>query len=196
MKSREETWRGDAEVAAVRTGKDSKRTTARVAAQGWTGNGRALFGGSGLGEGSGVKSYQQGRGRNAKKAERKVGKGKGKETIPGSCKNPLSPRGRAREGLASFASGRPDGLPTARYARNSRYHEAGAAADEIIETCFGTDDDRNLWAYYCYHHDIETILEKARELKSRFRQGELKNPVTAFQRWLTRTYGCEGEGSR
>ena len=49
--------------------------------------------------------------------------------------------------------------------------EAGAAADEIIETCFGTDDDRDLWAYYCYHHDIETILEKARELKSRSGSG-------------------------
>ena len=23
--------------------------------------------------------------------------------------------------------------------------EAGAAADEIIETCFGTDDDRDRW---------------------------------------------------
>ena len=115
-------------------------------------------------------------------------KAKGKETIPGCFSIPPRPRACAREGLASFASGRPDGLPTARYARNSRYHEAGAAADEIIETCFGTDDDRNLWAYYCYHHDIETILEKARELKSRYRQGELKNPVTAFQRWLQRSY--------
>ena len=78
------------------------------------------------------------------------------------------------------------------YARSlkiSRYRLAGAAADEIIETCFGTDDDRNLWAYYCYHHDVETILEKARELKSRYRQGELKNPVTAFQRWLNASYG-------
>ena len=42
--------------------------------------------------------------------------------------------------------------------------------------------------YYCYHHDIETILEKARELKSRYRQGEIRNPVTAFQRWLQRNY--------
>ena len=60
---------------------------------------------------------------------------------------------------------------------------------EIIETCFGTDDDRDLWAYYCYHHDIETILEKARELKSRYRQGEIRNPVTAFQKWLNKSYG-------
>ena len=71
--------------------------------------------------------------------------------------------------------------------------EAGAAADEIIETCFGTDDDRDFWAYYCYHHDIETILEKAREIASRHRQGELKWPIRAFQRWLQRSYGRVGQ---
>ena len=69
--------------------------------------------------------------------------------------------------------------------------EAGAAANEIIESCFGTDDDRDLWAYYCYHHDIETILEKAREIASRFRQRELDNPVTAFQSWLQESYPKE-----
>ena len=93
-------------------------------------------------------------------------KAKGKETRPGCFSIPLRPCPRAR----------------------GRYVEAGAAADEIIETCFGTDDDRDLWAYYCYHHDIETILDKARELKSRYRQGEIRNPVTAFQRWLQRSY--------
>ena len=93
---------------------------------------------------------------------------KGKETRPGCFSIPLRPRGRVQA--------------------RERYMEAGAAADEIIETCFGTDEDRDLWAYYCYHHDIETILEKARELKSRYRQGELKNPVTAFQKWLQRSY--------
>ena len=95
-------------------------------------------------------------------------KAKGKETIPGCFSIPLRPRGRAQA--------------------RERYMEAGAAADEIIETCFGTDDDRDLWAYYCYHHDIETILEKARELKSRYRQGEIRDPVTAFQKWLQRSY--------
>ena len=93
-------------------------------------------------------------------------KAKGKEARPGCFSIPLRPRARAR----------------------GRYMEAGAAADEIIETCFGTDDDRDLWAYYCYHHDIETILEKARELKSRSRQGEIRNPGTAFQKWLQRSY--------
>ena len=36
--------------------------------------------------------------RAAKKTERKVGKGKGKETRPGSCKNPLRPRACATVG--------------------------------------------------------------------------------------------------
>ena len=91
---------------------------------------------------------------------------KGKETRPGCFSIPLRPRACVR----------------------GRYAEAGAAADEIIETCFGTDDDRDLWAYYCYHHDIEIILDKAREIASRHRQGELRNPVTAFQKWLQRSY--------
>ena len=108
--------------------------------------------------------------RAAKKTERKVskgkGKGKGKETRPGSCQNP--PR------------------PCARYA------EAGAAADELIDILGGNKgNDRGTWAYYCYHHDIETILEKAREIASRHRQCELKWPIRAFQRWLQRSYGRE-----
>ena len=108
-------------------------------------------------------------------------KAKGKETRPGCFSIPLRPRACAH---AHEVKVRGEGEQR----KISRYRLAGAAADEIIETCFGTDDDRNLWAYYCYHHDIETILEKARELKSRYRQGELKNPVTAFQRWLQRSY--------
>ena len=108
-------------------------------------------------------------------------KAKGKETSPGCFSIPLRPRGRAQ---AHEAKAKVEGEQR----KISRYQIAGAAADEIIETCFGTDDDRDLWAYYCYHHDIETILEKARELKSRSRQGEIRNPVTAFQRWLQRSY--------
>ena len=104
----------------------------------------------------------------AKKTERKVGKGKGKETRPGYLCNPPRPRGRAR------------------------YAEAGAAADELIALLGGSPDrDRGTGAYYCYHHDIEILMDKAYEIASRHRQGELRNPVTAFQRWLGRTYGKE-----
>ena len=107
---------------------------------------------------------------------------KGKETRPGCFSIPLRPRACAH---AHEAKAKVEGEQR----KISRYQIAGAAADEIIETCFGTDDDRDLWAYYCYHHDIETILEKARELKSRYRQGEIRNPVTAFQKWLNKSYG-------
>ena len=109
-------------------------------------------------------------------------KAKGKETSPGCFSIPLRPRACAH---AHEVKVRGEGEQR----KISRYRLAGAAADEIIETCFGTDDDRDLWAYYCYHHDIETILDKARELKSRYRQGEIRNPVTAFQKWLNKSYG-------
>ena len=96
-------------------------------------------------------------------------KARGKETSPGYFSNPLSPRGRAR----------------------ARYAEAGAAADELIEILGArpTERNRRLWAYYCYHHSIEAILDKAHEVASRHRQGELGNPVSAFQRWLQENYG-------
>ena len=104
--------------------------------------------------------------RAAKKTERKVGKGKGKETRPGCFSIPLRPRERAR------------------------YAEAGAAADELIAILGGKHErDRGIWAYYCYHHDIGIVLDKAHEIASRHRQGELKNPVTAFQKWLGRNFG-------
>ena len=35
------------------------------------------------------------------------------------------------------------------------------------------------------------VADKAHEIASQFRQGELRNPVTAFQRWLQRSYGRE-----
>ena len=64
--------------------------------------------------------------------------------------------------------------------------------DELIDILGGNrKNDRGIWAYYCYHHDIGIILDKAYEIASRHRQCELKNPVTAFQRWLQRSYGKE-----
>ena len=129
-------------------------------------------------------SYQQGRALGAKKAERKATKGKGKETIPGSCKNPLSPRTHACACEVEVGG---------RQRRISRYRLAGAAAEELIKILGAkpTGDNRRLWAYYCYHHDIEIIFEKAYQYASEYRQGEIKNPVTALQRWLSRTYGKE-----
>ena len=142
--------------------------------------------------------------RAAKKTERKVSKGKGKETDPGSCKNPLRPRACATVGgIVLNAPQRKSNenlvLNPLRRARRSRpttgasrYAEAGAAADELIAILGGNHErDHGIWAYYCYHHDIGIILDKAYEIASRHRQGELKNPVTAFQKWLIRSYGKE-----
>ena len=121
--------------------------------------------------------------RAVKKPERKVGKGKCKETGPGSCKNPPRPRARAYAREAKVEGEQ----------RNiSRYRLAGAAADELIDILGGNrKSDHGTWSYYCYHHDIETLLEKAREIASRHRQDELKWPIRAFQRWLQRNYGRE-----
>ena len=140
----------------------------------------------------------------AKKTERKVSKGKGKETRPGCFSIPLRPRGRAKVGgivlnapqpttnADSFRSGC-GGLGTVRPSTGtSRYRLAGAAADELIAILGGNKgNDRGTWAYYCYHHDTETILDKAHEIASQHRQGELKWPIRAFQRWLQRSYGKE-----
>ena len=123
--------------------------------------------------------------RAGKKPERKVGKGKGKETRPGSYKNPPRPRARAHAREVEVGG-------RGRQRNISLYRLAGAAADELIAILGGNkENDHGTWAYYCYHHDIGIILDKAHEIASRHRQGELKNPVTAFQRWLQRNYGRE-----
>ena len=123
--------------------------------------------------------------RAVKKPERKVSKGKGKETRPGCFSIPLRPRARAYAREVEV-KGR------GRQRNVSRYQLAGAAADELIDILGGNADrDRGTWGYYCYHHDIGIILDKAHEIASRDRQGELRNPVTAFQRWLQRSYGKE-----
>ena len=74
----------------------------------------------------------------------------------------------------------------------ARFKLAGAVADEILSLFGSTAEDRALWAYYCYHNDAVLILEKAREIASCHRQGELQSPVRAFQRWLADTFGKGG----
>ena len=118
----------------------------------------------------------------AKKTERKVDKGKDKETRPGSCQNPLRPRA-----CACAHEVKAEGEGERR--RVSRYQIAGAAADELIGILGGRPSrDRGTWAYYCYHHDVGILMDKAHELASKKRQGEIRNPVTAFQRWLIRNF--------
>jgi len=104
-------------------------------------------------------------------------KAKGKEIKSRFYENLLSPRART----------------CARENTREHYRLAGAAAEELIAILSAprTDANLNLWAWYCYHHDIEIIFEKAYECASRARQHEIRNATTTFQRWLTDTYGKE-----
>jgi len=70
------------------------------------------------------------------------------------------------------------------------YDEAGAAADEIMATCFGSLSDHHKWAsrMFQYPWAIEEFREIAHEKASCFRTGELRNPITAFQNWINRHY--------
>ena len=129
-----------------------------------------------------------------KDKERNLYKESKRNQYRGIFDTPLRPRAREGAVFASFASGRPLGLPTARVAQKSRYKEAGAAAEELIDILGGNHkNDHGTWSYYCYHHDIETLLEKARAIAKRHKRGKLKWPVRSFQHWLKKNYGREAK---
>ena len=109
-----------------------------------------------------------------KKTERKVSKGKGKETYPGYFSNPL------RSARACVRVKRP--RPTC------SYEYAGAAADEVAKTVWGTRHDRNTWAGFCRYGNCDDIIDRAHMYASMFEQGEIKNPITSLQDWLNETY--------
>jgi len=99
-------------------------------------------------------------------------KAKGKEASPGYFGIPLSPRAyaRPRKGVG-------------------RYRFAEAASHEVMNILGShNQNDFRLWAWYCYRHDVGIIFDKAYELASLARCGEVRNPITAFQRWLTDTF--------
>jgi len=121
-----------------------------------------------------MKSYQQAPFRRAKKAERKVSKGKGKETYPGYLCNPL------RSARACLRVRRPK--PTCSYA------VAGAAAAEVAATVWGSEHDRCIWAGFCRYGNYDDIIERAHLCASLFEQGEIKNPITSLQDWLNEAY--------
>ena len=116
--------------------------------------------------------------RAAKKTERKVSKGKGKETYPGYFSNPF------RSARAYVRVKRPN--PTC------SYEFAGAAADEVRKTVWGTRHDRNTWAGFCRYGNCDDIIDRAHMYASMFEQGEIKWPVRAFQRHLMDTLPKEG----
>ena len=116
-------------------------------------------------------------------------KGKGKETIPGSSLNPYKPA-RAHERTC------PKGRTKSRLLCTCSYAEAGDAAYEIVANCFGTKGDFALWAFYCRHFNRRRILDKAYEYASMCRNGELRDPVTAFQAWLSAEFGSQAGGTK
>ena len=112
--------------------------------------------------------------RAVKKPERKVRKGKGKETYPGYFSNPL------RSARACLRVKRPK--PTCSYAF------AGAAAAEVAKIVLGTTRDRRTWAGFCRYGNRDDIIERAHLYASMFEQGEIKNPITSLQSWLNEAY--------
>lgn len=117
-------------------------------------------------------------------------KGKGKETRRDYTNgNPKTARAYAGETCAGARGGASCEQPGGeRTSGQKRFKLAGAAADEILALFGDRDRDRAIWAFYCYHHDAGLILEKAREIASCRRQGEIKWPARAFQRWLVDTF--------
>ena len=69
------------------------------------------------------------------------------------------------------------------------YDEAGEAALEIIDNCFGSvRNDFANWSWYCRHYDRQYIKDQAYKYASLQRQGQLRDAVTAFQAWLKATF--------
>ena len=68
------------------------------------------------------------------------------------------------------------------------YEFAGAAADEVRKTVWGTRHDRNIWAGFCRYGNCDGIIDRAHMYASMFEQGEIKNPITSLQNWLNETY--------
>ena len=112
--------------------------------------------------------------RAAKKTERKVSKGKGKETDPGYFGNPL----RSARGCVRVKRPKP----------TCSYEFAGAAAAEVARIVWGTVRDRRTWAGFCRYGNCDDIIERAHLYASMFEQGEIKNPITSLQNWLNETY--------
>ena len=73
------------------------------------------------------------------------------------------------------------------------FAEAGEAAMEIIDNCFGSESrDLRIWAWYCRHFDRRRIVDRAYFYASCERCGEIRNAITAFQNWLQEEFGAKG----
>ena len=96
--------------------------------------------------------------------------------------NPISvPRARTRA-----CEGR-------RLACTCTFREAGEAAMEIIDNCFGTlESDFRIWAWYCRHFDRRRIVDRAYFYASCQKCGEIRSAITAFQSWLQKEFDAKG----
>ena len=80
-----------------------------------------------------------------------------------------------------------------RIACTCTFAEAGEAAMEIIDNCFGSlERDFRIWAWYCCHFDRHRIVDRAYFYASCEKCGEIRNAITAFQSWLRKEFSTKG----
>ena len=73
------------------------------------------------------------------------------------------------------------------------FAEAGEAAMEIIDNCFGSlERDFRIWAWYCRHFDRRRIVDRAYFYASCQKCGEIRSAITAFQSWLQKEFSAKG----
>ena len=125
-----------------------------------------------------AKRENEGKKEKKQKKERKIKR----KQDGGLLLNPISvPRARTRA-----CEGR-------RIACTCTFREAGEAAMEIIDNCFGSIDcDFRTWAWYCRHFDRRRIVDRAYFYASCEKCGEIRNAITAFQSWLQKEFDAKG----
>ena len=125
-----------------------------------------------------AKRENEGKKEKKQKKERKIKR----KQYRGLLLNPISvPRARTRA-----YEGR-------RIACTCTFAEAGEAAMEIIDNCFGSlERDLRIWAWYCRHFDRRRIVDRAYFYASCQKCGEIRNAITAFQNWLRKGFGAKG----
>ena len=80
-----------------------------------------------------------------------------------------------------------------RIACTCTFAEAGEAAMEIIDNCFGSlERDFRIWAWYCRHFDRRRIVDRAYFYASCQKCGEVRSAITAFQSWLQKEFDAKG----
>jgi len=125
-----------------------------------------------------AKRENEGKKEKKQKKERKIKR----KQDGGLLLNPISvPRARTRA------------CERMRLACTCTFAEAGEAAMEIIDNCFGSlERDFRIWAWYCRHFDRRRIVDRAYFYASCQKCGEIRNAITAFQSWLQKEFDAKG----